>query len=190
MRLLYQSLFPAMWFLYVSYWWSQSRNVKTAVKTEPSARRTERLVLLLGAVAFLCVPRFSVRALSARFLPESVLWFWASVIVAVVGFGFSIWARRYLGSNWSQEVTVKQDHELITSGPYALVRHPIYTGLLVAFLGTAMSRGQWCGLVGLVLLLVALWRKLRLEEHWMRAEFGDSYESYSKRVRALIPFVA
>jgi protein-S-isoprenylcysteine O-methyltransferase Ste14 len=189
-RLLYHSLFPAMWFFYITYWWTQSRNVKPAAKSEPSARRTERLVLLLSATAFLCVPKFPVQVLNARFLPESLWWFWASVIVALVGFAFSIWARRYLGSNWSQEVTVKQDHELITSGPYAVVRHPIYTGLLLAFLGTAMSRGEWCGLIGLALLLIALWRKLRLEEHWMRTEFGDSYQNYCRRVRSLIPFVA
>jgi protein-S-isoprenylcysteine O-methyltransferase Ste14 len=83
---------------------------------------------------------------------------------------------------------VKEGHELITSGPYALVRHPIYTGLLLAFVGCAMARGEWRGLLAVVLVFVALWRKLRLEEKWMRAHFGAPYETYSRRVAALVPY--
>jgi len=91
--------------------------------------------------------------------------------------------------NWSQAVTLKEDHELITSGPYALVRHPIYTGLLIAFAGSAIARGEWRGLLAVALVFVALWRKLKLEERWMRSHFGEAYETYSRRVSALLPYV-
>jgi protein-S-isoprenylcysteine O-methyltransferase Ste14 len=94
-----------------------------------------------------------------------------------------------LGRNWSGIVTLKENHELITQGPYNLVRHPIYTGLLVAFLGSALARGQWRGLIAVAIVFWALWRKLRLEERWMREQFGEQYVAYSKRVSALIPYV-
>ena len=86
-------------------------------------------------------------------------------------------------------MTIKVDHELVTSGPYRMVRHPIYTGLLLAFLGTAIARGEWRGLLAVALALWAFWRKSRVEERLMREQFGGAYEEYSQRVAALIPFV-
>lgn len=84
---------------------------------------------------------------------------------------------------------MKEGHELITSGPYAVVRHPIYTGLLLAFVGCAVARSEWRGVLAVALVFVALWRKLRLEEEWMRARFGEPYEAYSRKVAALVPYV-
>ena len=115
--------------------------------------------------------------------------FWVGSAITMGGLLFSIWARNHLGNNWSQAVTIKEGHELITSGPYAIVRHPIYTGLLLAFLGSAIALGKWRGLLAVVLVFAVLWHKLRLEEKWMRAKFGNSYESYSQRVKALLPFI-
>jgi len=84
---------------------------------------------------------------------------------------------------------VKEAHELITSGPYRLVRHPIYTGLLLGFVGSAMASGEWGGLLAVAIIFGALWRKLTLEEKWMREQFGESYEAYSRRVAALVPYI-
>jgi protein-S-isoprenylcysteine O-methyltransferase Ste14 len=86
-------------------------------------------------------------------------------------------------------VTIKQDHQLITNGPYALVRHPIYTGLIAGLLGTVIALNQVRGLVAFVLFSMALWAKLRIEEEWMRGQFGSAYEAYSRRVAALVPFL-
>jgi len=99
------------------------------------------------------------------------------------------WARRYLGTNWSSTVTIKEGHELVTAGPYAIVRHPIYTGLILAFVGTALAIGEWRAVLAAVLGVIAFWRKLSLEERWMREQFGERYQAYSRRVPALIPFV-
>ena len=100
-----------------------------------------------------------------------------------------VWARLHIGKNWSSDVTVKVDHELITTGPYALVRHPIYTGLLIGFLGSAVARGELRGILAFALVVIALWFKLRLEETWMREHFGVAYEGYSQRVKALVPYI-
>jgi protein-S-isoprenylcysteine O-methyltransferase Ste14 len=77
---------------------------------------------------------------------------------------------------------------LIASGPYAIVRHPIYTGLIVAFIGSAMARGEWCSVSAVFIAWAALWRKLRLEERWMVERFGEQYIAYCRCVPALVPF--
>ena len=107
----------------------------------------------------------------------------------VAGLLFTIWARLYLGRNWSGVVTLKKDHELVRGGPYRFVRHPIYSGLLLAIAGSAVVRGEWRGVLALIIAFVALWRKLRLEERWLGEAFGEQYAAYRAEVAALIPFV-
>jgi protein-S-isoprenylcysteine O-methyltransferase Ste14 len=109
--------------------------------------------------------------------------------ITTAGLLFAVWARVHLGRNWSRSVTIKQDHQLIVTGPYAIARHPIYTGILAGFLGMAIAVTEVRGLIAFALVFVILWFKLRMEEQWMRMQFGDSYAAYSKRVAALIPFL-
>ena len=126
--------------------------------------------------------------LDERLFPWAPWEFWVAASVTTAGMLFTVWARVHLGRNWSGIVTIKHDHELITDGPYAMVRHPIYTGLLVAFIGSAMARGEWRGVLAVLIAWWALWRKLRLEERWMAERFGRQYEAYCRRVPALVPF--
>jgi protein-S-isoprenylcysteine O-methyltransferase Ste14 len=109
--------------------------------------------------------------------------------IVVAGAAFTVWARITLGRNWSAEVTFKQDHELIESGPYALARHPIYTGLIVMALGTAINYGRAIGFALLVALCGGLWWKARQEERIMSRHFPGAYAEYKTRVHAIIPFV-
>lgn len=189
MQFIYDYLFPAMWFGYFAYWSAMSVNVKETQRREAMSSRLARLVLMVVAVALLWLPSIPLPFLCKRFLPHGYFYFWLGSGITAMGLVFSIWARRHLGINWSQAVTVKKGHELITSGPYSLVRHPIYTGLLLGFLGTAVARGEWRGLLSVALVFAVLWRKLRLEEKWMHSQFGESYIAYSKQVTALVPFV-
>jgi protein-S-isoprenylcysteine O-methyltransferase Ste14 len=178
-----------MWISYFFYWWAMSRDVKVTVRRESARSRLTRLALMVGAAALLIDPSVPPRVLDERFLPSSDVWFWGGAAVTAMGLLFSVWARRHLGKNWSQAVTVKESHELIQSGPYALVRHPIYTGLLLGFAGSAIACGEWRGLLAVILVFWALWSKARLEERWMRAQFGKSYEVYSRRVTMLVPYI-
>jgi protein-S-isoprenylcysteine O-methyltransferase Ste14 len=107
----------------------------------------------------------------------------------VAGLLFAVWAREHLGSNWSRSVTIKQGHELIKTGPYAVVRHPIYTGILAGFLGTAIALSQVRGFIVFVLIFLILWLKLRMEEQWMRSQFGETYATYAHQTAALVPYL-
>jgi len=189
MSLIYDYLFPAMWLGFLAYWWAISRSVKETERQESAPSRLARLLLIVGAAALLWLPSVPLPLLNERFLPLGAWSFWVGAAVTAGGLLFAVWARRHLGKNWSQAVTLKEGHELITSGPYALVRHPIYTGLLLAFAGCAVARGEWRGVLAVALVFVALWRKLKLEEKWMRVQFGESYEAYSRRVAALVPYI-
>ena len=102
--------------------------------------------------------------LNARLWPHSLTAYWIGLALLIAGLAFAVWARVHLGRNWSGSVTVKEGHELIRSGPYALVRHPIYTGLITAVLGTAIVSGTVRASVGLVIITLSLLRKLRTEE--------------------------
>jgi protein-S-isoprenylcysteine O-methyltransferase Ste14 len=189
MHLIYRYAIPALWLCWVLYWWVASRDVKVTVRREPFVSRLSHIVPLVLAFILLSGSSAPTPLLGRRFLPLAEWPFWLGLLLTATGLLFSVWARVYLGKNWSGTVTIKQDHELITTGPYSLVRHPIYTGLLLAILGSAVARGEWRGILALALATVALWRKLRFEERWMREQFGDTYDAYAKRAAALVPFV-
>ncbi len=189
MPFLHRYLFAALWLSYLAYWQVKSKDVKATERSESVPSRLMRVFSIVCAVLLLSLPRVPPSFLNERFLPLSDWCFWCGAGITACGLLFSVWGRRHLGTNWSQAVTVKKGHELITSGPYGLVRHPIYTGLLLAFVGSAVARGEWRGLLAVALVFAVLWHKLSLEEKWMRAQFGESYEAYSRHVAALVPHV-
>jgi protein-S-isoprenylcysteine O-methyltransferase Ste14 len=115
---------------------------------------------------------------------------WLLVLLALAGFAFTWWARLHLGRLWSGTITRKAGHKIIDSGPYALVRHPIYTGLFLAVIATAVDRGTLLALVGAVVLMGATYIKARTEENFLKQELGsEAYEAYRRRVPMLVPFL-
>ena len=186
---LHRWLFPALWTAWALYWWITSLDVKATARRESWLSRALHLGPLFLAAALLWTPRLGVAALDERFMPWAPWQFGAGAGLTCAGLAFAVWARRHIGRNWSAIVTLKQDHELVTSGPYALVRHPIYTGLLAGFLGGAIALGQWRGLLAVAIVHLSLLSKYRLEERWMAERFGPAYAAYRARVRALVPFL-
>jgi protein-S-isoprenylcysteine O-methyltransferase Ste14 len=187
--LAYRFLFPAMWLSWAGYWWLLSGNVKPSTRREPVLSRLSHVGPLVVAVLLLWLPNVPLPWLNVQFIPWAEWQFWVGAGLAAIGLLTTVWARRHIGRNWSGIVTLKQDHELVVSGPYALVRHPIYTGLLLAFIGSALARGEWRGVLAVLIVVWALWRKLKLEERWMKEQFGEQYHAYSRRVAALLPFL-
>lgn len=111
-------------------------------------------------------------------------------IVVLLGISFTWWARIHLGRFWSNAITRKEDHSIIESGPYGLVRHPIYTGLILAILATGVAVATAASLLGALLIAFGQWQKARMEERFLSAELGaEAYRSYSRRVPMIVPFV-
>jgi protein-S-isoprenylcysteine O-methyltransferase Ste14 len=179
----------ALWIAWAVYWGVAAYGAKANQRVESPLSRASHMIPLL--IAFWLIWRDSLPGnfLGGRFLPALPAVYWTGVVLVALGLGFAVWARRVIGRNWSGIVTVKRDHELVRSGPYRWVRHPIYTGLLVAFVGSAIARGEWRGVLAVLIVFVSFWNKLRLEERWMIETFGDAYLRYREEVRALIPFV-
>ncbi|MGH9520834.1 MAG: methyltransferase family protein [Terriglobales bacterium] len=189
MRWVYDYLFTAMWIAFFVYWQVKALNAKTTQRMEPLAFKVARSALFLAAIALLMFNKIPVPWLYKLLYPYSRLSFFGGAAVLAVGLLFAVWARVHLGRNWSRSVTIKEGHELVQTGPYALVRHPIYTGILVGFVGTALAVGQVRGWVSVLFVLASFWIKLTLEEQWMREVFGAKYDEYARRVKALVPFV-
>jgi len=155
----------------------------TQAKPSLSAELPYRAVTLAGA-ALLFVPR--LRGPRLWMTPNPVQW--GLVAAAAAGFAFCWWARIHLGRLWSGSVTRKNEHRIVDTGPYALVRHPIYTGLILAAAATAALKGSARALAGLALLILGCWIKARLEERFLSAELGaESYDAYRRRTGMLFP---
>ncbi|HTZ83388.1 MAG TPA: isoprenylcysteine carboxylmethyltransferase family protein [Candidatus Acidoferrales bacterium] len=185
----YEFFFPAVWIAFLLYWRIKAVGAKANQRRESAASGIVRALTFVVVIILLLTTRIPLPWLYRQLWPSGLWAFWIGAAITVAGLLFAVWARRYLGGNWSSAVTIKQDHELITTGPYALVRHPIYTGILTGFLGSAIALSQVRGLVGFILILVVLWAKLRMEEDWMRSEFGEKYVAYAQRTTALVPYL-
>ena len=130
------------------------------------------------------VPREYLRA---RLFEPSIWTNALGIALTAAGIAFAFWARAYLGGNWSSAVTVKVDHELVRNGPYRFVRHPIYTGLILALFGTAMARYQVRGVIALVLAYAGFKIKSKIEERAMTNTFGAEYDAYRRSTGAIMP---
>jgi protein-S-isoprenylcysteine O-methyltransferase Ste14 len=184
-------LFTGVWLIWLAYWGISAFGVKRAVRVESWWSRFGKymLPLMVAVVLLEDIPAFRGTFLDERFVPAQSWIVWLGFFLTVAGLAFACWARVTLGRNWSGVVQLKQDHELIVRGPYRFVRHPIYTGILLGFLGTALAIGSWAALLAVVIVGVSFWRKLRLEERWLCELFGDQYHQYMGHVKALVPWV-
>jgi protein-S-isoprenylcysteine O-methyltransferase Ste14 len=161
--------------------------------TKPTLRAqslvTRILNIALGFLGFAMIgfSWFDRGWLGMRFVPGTENFLLAGFLLTLAGALFAAWARLALGANWSGRPSVKANHELIIKGPYALVRHPIYTGLLLGVAGTAIAVGKWRAVIGFVVIMLAFAAKMRNEERLMMQTFPNSYPAYRKRVKALVP---
>lgn len=178
-----------MWLGWALYWWAAARDVKATRWRESPLSRAANTAPLILAFLLLSPSRMPIAGIGERFLPRAAWLLWCGTMLTAVGLLFAILARRQLGRNWSGTVTIKVDHALVTNGPYRLARHPIYSGLLLGFVGTALAIGEWRAVAAVALAAAAIWRRVVIEERGMRGQFGAAYEAYARRVAALIPFL-
>jgi protein-S-isoprenylcysteine O-methyltransferase Ste14 len=177
------------WAVWAVLWFVMAFSTKRTVE-RPDRPRVVVAVLVVAAGALaLRVAQVQGDALHRRLWAPTTALDALSIVLVVGGLAVTAWARVTLGSNWSGSVVFKADHELIVTGPYALARHPIYTGLLAMLLGSAVASAQPLYLGAFVAALLVLYGKSRREEALMARHFPDAYPAYRRRVKALIPFV-
>jgi len=175
------------WFLWGMWWLLMAFFSKSTKRRENPWQRLEHV--LPTALGFVLLfrdqwrPAWLNRVVFADLPALSAL----AVVVTVVGLLFAAWARLALGGNWSGSITIKKGHQLIRRGPYRFIRHPIYTGMLVALVGTAVAQQQVRGLVAVVVVLLAFYRKACREESFLSEEFGDSYVEHRQHTGMFLP---
>jgi protein-S-isoprenylcysteine O-methyltransferase Ste14 len=176
-----------IWAAWVITWMMWAFQSKTTKQAETLGSRFSYTLIVWAAGYLVFSRRFIAAFLQHPLFPPQPWIGWLGVAITVVGFAVTLWARFILGSNWSGTVTIKVDHELIRTGPYNYVRHPIYTGIIVALMGTVLALDQWRGVFAVVLLWIGFTIKRLKEEQFMRQTFGDQYTAYSETTGAIFP---
>lgn len=180
--------FGAMWFLWIASWLGAALWATRPAK-RPALREETLYRILTIAGGVLMVIQWPRNGRPVLFwLPP--LWFdWLLLLIAIGGLAFTWWARIHLGTLWSARVTRKDDHRIVDTGPYGLVRHPIYTGILIALYATVLAFPGPFNVLGAIVLTISFVVKYRLEERFLMQELGaEAYTSYRRRVPALVPF--
>lgn len=183
-----RSLVGLGWLIFFAYWWISAIGVKKNIRRRSWPREIGIRILAIAAI-FALIRLPGTRAWFQQRPPEvNPMEGVAGLIVCIFGFGLAVWARLHLGRNWGMPMSLKQGHELVMTGPYRYVRHPIYTGMLLAMLGTALVNGPiWVVvLVGMTIYCVY---SARTEESLMLQQFPEQYARYKRRTKALIPFL-
>ena len=176
------------WLVFIGYWLASAFRVKAVAERQSwRASLKYKLPTILGGV--LLWTRHAGEPPSWLATPQNSAWRVSGALLCVGGLAVAIWSRRTLAGNWSSNVTFKLGHELIQTGPYRYVRHPIYTGLLGMALGTAMAVGRLHSWLGFLFLFLGFWLKLQEEEMLLLRHFPAAYPAYRARVKALVPFL-
>ena len=189
MDLLAKNIINACWGAFCVVWLLAALFTKRTVYHESGARRMRYIIPIVFGWFLVFRGSRLPPPFNIHIIPQTDAILVAAAILCLCGLGFCFWARAVLGRNWSGTITLKENHELIVRGPYRLVRHPIYTGLLAMVIATAIQQGHIAGMIGLILIFVSLWIKLNNEEEVMRTQFPDQYAAYRERVKRIIPFV-
>jgi protein-S-isoprenylcysteine O-methyltransferase Ste14 len=177
----------ALWILFGVYWLVSAFKRKKTKQPENWGQRLRYVLPLVVASYLLSRREAHYGWLGARFVPASDAAGWVGVVLTAAGVAIAFWARWHLGSNWSGVVTLKEGHELIRTGPYRTIRHPIYTGILLALLGTAVAVGEVRGLLALAVVWLSFYIKARREESFLTQEFGPGFAEHRRRTGMFLP---
>ena len=182
------SLVRIAWIVWLISWFAAAAWSERTIR-RPAVRREVlyRVLTVVGSMLLFGFNPDGERA-DTPLWPVSPIIGWLLAGLAISGFVFMWWARIHLGQLWSSSVTRKEHHHVVDTGPYAIVRHPIYTGLLIAIVATMLMRGTIITLTGSAIIAVGIYVKARVEEEFLRQQLGESYDAYARRVPMLVPF--
>lgn len=177
----------ALWLLFGAYWLVSALKRKKTKQRETILQRVGYTLPLALGFYLLYQPQPLYGWLKDRFLPVGAAGEWLGVLLTAAGIGVAFWARWHLGTNWSGVVTLKEGHELIRTGPYRTIRHPIYTGILLALLGTAITFGEVRGLFAMAIVWLSFYIKARREESFLSQEFGPGFAEHKEHTGMFLP---
>jgi protein-S-isoprenylcysteine O-methyltransferase Ste14 len=181
------NLIRAAWLVFLFYWIFASLSVNRIKNREPAGPRLTRWAVIVATLLLLNTNLGYIGFLGRRFVPFTLSIAWLGAILTLAGVAFAIWARVHIGRYWSGTVALKVGHELIRTGPYAHIRHPIYTGVLLMLAGTALAIGRCDALLAFLLLLADLIWKSRREEALLAQEFGAAFEEHRSHTGFFLP---
>ena len=177
----------ALWLLFGAYWLVSALKRKRTKQRESVLQRFGYMLPLVLGFYLLSQPQARYGWLGNRFFPAGPFGEWLGVLVTAVGIAVALWARWHLGTNWSGVVTLKEGHELIRTGPYRTIRHPIYTGILLALLGTAVTFGEVRALLMVAITWASFYVKARREESFLSQEFGPGFAEHKQHTGMFLP---
>ena len=177
----------ALWLLFGVYWLVSALKRKKTKQRETVLQRVGYTLPLFVGFYLLYQPEPLYSWLDNRFFPAGPLGEWLGVFLTAAGIGVAFWARWHLGTNWSGVVTLKEGHELIRTGPYRSIRHPIYTGILLGLLGTAITFGAVRGLFAMAIVWLSFYIKARREESFLTQEFGPNFAEHKQHTGMFLP---
>ena len=186
-RLLQAAVVP--WIALIVVWVVGALRTKRTIQSQSSASQLLYTAILIAGVYLIFAKQSGIPWLDHQLYPVTVPIALVGLFAVLMGVAFSVWARLMLGGNWSNRVTVKENHTLVRTGPYRIVRHPIYSGILLGMLGSALQRGGIRCFVGVLICGFSFWLKTRAEERFMVQSFGEAYLQYRHSVKALAPFI-
>ena len=176
-----------LWMAFFVVWMLAALRTKRSAQSADWGRRLTYGIPVVLGFSLMFSDRWPAPWLDRRVLPRTQELAIAAIALTLAGMALAVWARVHLGRNWSSAPSIKEQHQLIRSGPYRLVRHPIYTGLLIALAGTLLANGRVRGALTLVVVWLAFDIKRRIEEDFMVQTFGPQYEDYRRSTGALFP---
>jgi protein-S-isoprenylcysteine O-methyltransferase Ste14 len=183
----WRHLIEAPWIVFVAYWAIGALKTRRTAASESFASRYGILFLEILGFVLLFSDAAEIGVLGWKVISRSDWMAWVGVGLTWAGIGIALWARWHLGQYWSARITIKEDHKLIRTGPYARLRHPIYTGLDLAAIGSAITIDEWKCVVGVCLIVIGYWIKARKEERMLTTQFGEAFSEHCRDTGFLLP---
>ena len=184
---IFQALIEFPWIVFLIYWAVAAIKTRTTREKESLVSRYSILAIEVVGYVLIFSDSAGIGLLGTRFLPRSIPGEVLGVVCTWAGIGLAIWARYHLAENWSARITIKEDHQLIRTGPYSRLRHPIYSGIILAAAGSAIVIDEWRCVLGMCLVLAGYCVKGRREERMLGQQFGEAFREHQKHTGFLIP---
>ena len=185
--MIWQYLIEGPWFVFCAYWAVGALKTRRTVSAESLASRARFILLEIVGYGLVFSDLAAMGFLGHRVLPRTYAGASIGVAFTWIGIAIALWARWHLGQYWSARITLKEGHKLIRTGPYAHLRHPIYSGLILAAIGGALAIDKWRCVAGVVFIVLGYWMKARKEEALLAAQFGEAFQEHCRHAGFLIP---